>query len=108
MYALSGFLSALAGVVFLSRLMSAQPTAGEGYEMQIITAVVLGGVSIKGGEGKISGVIVGVIIMGVLANGMIMMNVNAFWQWVVRGIVLLLAVSYDRLMLRRRNTIASS
>lgn len=107
-YAISGFLSALAGVVFLSRLMSAQPTAGEGYELQIITAVVLGGVSIKGGEGKISLVIVGVIIMGVLANGMIMMNINPFWQWVVRGSVLLLAVSYDRLMLSRRNRIAAS
>ena len=107
-YALSGFLCALAGVVFLSRLMSAQPTAGDGYELQIITAVVLGGVSIKGGEGKISLVVVGVIIMGVLANGMIMMNINPFWQWVVRGLVLLLAVSYDKFMLSRRNMIASS
>ena len=107
-YGFSGFLSALAGIVFLSRLMSAQPTAGEGYELQIITAVVLGGVSIKGGEGKISLVIVGVIIMGVLANGMIMMNINAFWQWVVRGLVLLLAVSYDRFMLSRRNRLAAS
>ena len=106
-YAFSGFLSALAGIVFLSRLMSAQPTAGQGYELEVITAVVLGGVSIKGGEGKISLVIVGVIIMGVLANGMIMMNINAFWQWVVRGIVLLLAVSYDKLMLSRRNRIAA-
>jgi ribose/xylose/arabinose/galactoside ABC-type transport system permease subunit len=107
-YAFSGFLSALAGIVFLSRLMSAQPTAGQGYELEVITAVVLGGVSIKGGEGKISLVIVGVIIMGVLVNGLIMMNINAFWQFVVRGLVLLLAVSYDRFMLMHRNKIASS
>ena len=107
-YALSGFLSSIAGVVFLSRLMSAQPTAGQTYEMDIITAVILGGVSIKGGEGKISLVIVGVLIMGVLANGMIMMNINPFWQFVVRGIVLLFAVSYDKFMLNRRYSITSS
>jgi ribose transport system permease protein len=107
-YALSGFLSSIAGVVFLSRLMSAQPTAGQGYEMDIITAVILGGVSIKGGEGKISLVIVGVLIMGVLANGMIMMNINPFWQFVVRGIVLLFAVSYDKFMLNRRYRVSSS
>ena len=106
-YALSGFLSALAGVVFVSRLMSAQPTAGDGYELRIITAVVLGGVSIKGGEGKISLVIIGVLIMGVLENGMIMMNISPFYQWVVRGCVLLLAVSYDRLMDRQRAKILS-
>jgi len=104
-YAFSGFLSALAGIVYLSRMMSAQPTAGQSYEMEIITAVVLGGVSIKGGEGKISLVIVGVLIMGVLVNGMIMMNINAFYQWVVKGGVLLLAVSYDKLMLEHRNKI---
>jgi len=107
-YALSGFLSALAGVVAVSRLMSAQPTTGDGYELQIITAVVLGGVSIKGGEGKIAFVIIGVFIMGVLANGMIMMNITAFWQLVVRGCVLMLAVSYDRLMDMRRQRMQSA
>ena len=106
-YAFSGFLCALAGTVSVSRLMSAQPTTGEGYELQIITAVVLGGVSIKGGEGKIAFVIVGVFIMGVLANGMIMMNISAFWQDVVRGCVLLLAVTYDRLMDMRRQKMQS-
>jgi len=107
-YAFSGFLSAIAGVVAVSRLMSAQPTAGDGYELQIITAVVLGGVSIKGGEGKIAFVIIGVFIMGVLANGMIMLNIQAFYQLVVRGCVLLLAVSYDRLMERQRAKILSA
>ena len=102
-YALSGFLSALAGIVSLSRLMSAQPTAGDGYELQIITAVVLGGVNIRGGEGKISLVVIGVLIMGVLENGMVHMNIAPFYQWVVRGCVLLLAVSYNKFLLNRKN-----
>jgi len=92
----------------VSRLMSAQPTTGDGYELQIITAVVLGGVSIKGGEGRIAFVIIGVFIMGVLANGMIMMNISFFYQLVVRGCVLLLAVSYDRLMERQRARVLSA
>ena len=107
-YALSGLLSAIAGIVAVSRLMSAQPTTGDGYELQIITAVVLGGVSIKGGEGRIAFVIIGVFIMGVLANGMIMLNIQAFYQLVVRGCVLLLAVSYDRLMEKQRAKMLSA
>ena len=107
-YTFSGLLSAVAGVVAVSRLMSAQPTTGDGYELQIITAVVLGGVSIKGGEGRIAFVIIGVFIMGVLANGMIMMNIMPFYQLVVRGCVLLLAVSYDRLMDRLRAKMLSA
>ena len=106
-YAFSGFLSALAGIVFLGRMMSAQPTAGQQYEMEIITAVVLGGVSIMGGEGKISGVILGLIIMGVLVNGMIIMDMSLFTQWAVKGTVLLLAVSYDKFMLKRKNRITA-
>ena len=107
-YAFSGLLSAIAGIVAVSRLMSAQPTTGDGYELQIITAVVLGGVSIKGGEGRIAFVIIGVFIMGVLANGMIMLNIQAFYQLVVRGCVLLLAVSYDRLMEKQRAKMLSA
>ena len=102
-YALSGLLSALAGIVALSRLMSVQAITGQGLELEIITAVVLGGVAITGGEGKISLVIVGVLIMGVLENGMIHMNIDPFYQWVVRGGVLLLAVSYSKFMQSRRN-----
>jgi len=107
-YVLSGLLSAIAGIVAVSRLMSAQPTTGDGYELQIITAVVLGGVSIKGGEGRIAFVIIGVFIMGVLANGMIMLNIQAFYQLVVRGCVLLLAVSYDRLMEKQKAKMLSA
>ena len=82
----------------MSRVNSGQPNAGTGYELDIITAVVLGGVSINGGEGKITSVIAGVLIMGVLINGMIMVNVAEYYQWVVKGAVLLFAVSYDSLM----------
>lgn len=94
-YALSGLFSGLAGLLLLSRTNSAQPIAGSGYEMNIITAVVLGGVSITGGEGKIVRVIAGVLIMGILSNGMILLNVGDYVQQVVQGLVLITAVSFD-------------
>ena len=84
-YTISGFLSGLAGVVLLSRINSGQPKAGQGYEMDVITAVVIGGVSISGGEGNIVLVIAGVLIMGVLSNGMILLNIDEYVQWVVKG-----------------------
>lgn len=95
-YMLESLLAALAGIVLLSRVNSGQPKAGEGYEMDIITAVVLGGVSIAGGTGKITGVITGVLLMGVLTNGMILINVDEYTQWIIKGTVLLLAVSLDQ------------
>lgn len=94
-YCFAGFMGALAGLILMSRVNSGQPNAGDGYEMDIITAVVLGGVSVSGGEGKLSKVIVGVIFMGILANGMMMMNISDYWQRVVKGIVLLAAVAID-------------
>ncbi len=94
-YMLVGFFGSLAGLILMSRVNSGQPSAGDGYEMDIITAVVLGGVSVSGGEGKITKVIIGVIFMGVLANGMMMMNINEYWQRVVKGLVLLAAVAVD-------------
>lgn len=94
-YMLVGFFGSLAGLILMSRVNSGQPSAGDGYEMDIITAVVLGGVSVSGGEGKITKVIIGVIFMGVLANGMMMMNINEYWQRVVKGLVLLVAVAVD-------------
>lgn len=102
LYATEGFLAALAGIVLLSRVNSGQPKAGAGYEMDIITAVVLGGVSIMGGSGRITGVITGVLLMGVLTNGMILTNVDEFTQWIVKGAVLLLAVSFDQFSKRRK------
>ncbi|MBN2756943.1 MAG: ribose ABC transporter permease, partial [Bacteroidales bacterium] len=74
---------------------SAQPTAGLGYEFDVITCVVLGGVSITGGFGKISGVIAGVLIIGVLTNGMVLMNISTYMQLIVKGLVLIVAVGFD-------------
>lgn len=107
-YTACGALSGLAGLVLLSRVNSGQPKAGQGYEMDIITAVVLGGVSIFGGEGKINFVIIGVLIMGVLSNGMILLNINEYVQWVVKGLVLLLAVGFDRYILSKKSTSAKA
>ena len=96
-YMLAGALNALAGLILMARVNSGQPKAGDGYEMDIITSCVLGGISVRGGEGRIGGVIIGVLMMGTLTNGMILMNIPEFWQWVVKGSVLVLAVSIDAL-----------
>ncbi len=96
-YVFSSLCAGIAGIVMLSRLFSAQPTTGDGFEMNVITAVVLGGISIAGGEGKLSGVIAGVMIIGILTNGMILLNIDSYWQMVVQGIVLLMAVGVDQL-----------
>lgn len=101
-YAVGGFMSALAGLVILARTNSGQPKAGEGYEMDVITAVVLGGVSMQGGQGRLYMVIVGVLIMGILQNGMTMLGVNEYVQQFVRGMVLIAAVAFDSFMGSRR------
>lgn len=101
-YAISGFCAALAGLVLLGRVNSGQPKAGDGYEMDIITATVMGGVTLTGGEGNIVFVIFGVLVIGTLSNGMTMMGVNDYWQRVAKGIVLLLAVGFDRYMQKRK------
>lgn len=100
-YSLSGLFAGLAGIVMLSRTNSAQPTAGKGFEFDVITCVVLGGVSVSGGYGKISNVIAGVMIIGVLTNGMVLMNVSTYMQMVVKGLVLILAVGFDSIQSRR-------
>lgn len=91
-YTISGFLAALGGIVLASRLGTAEPTAGTGYELDAIAAVVLGGTSLFGGEGWIVGTIVGAYIIGVLNNGMTIMNISPYYQEVVKGVVILLAV----------------
>lgn len=95
-YAITGFLAALAALILTSRLNSAQPTAGESYELDAIAAVVLGGTSLNGGKGWIFGTLIGALIIGVLNNGMNLIGVSSFWQQVVKGIVILIAVLMDR------------
>ncbi len=95
-YTVTGFLCGMAGAILTSRLNSAQPTAGTGYELDAIAAVVLGGTSLSGGKGRIIGTIIGALIIGTLNNGLNILNVSSFYQQVVKGIVILLAVLMDR------------
>jgi len=101
----------MAGVIELSRLSSGQPSAGVGYEMTAITAVVLGGISVSGGQGKFSGVIFGILIMGILSSGLVMLNVSTYYQQLIKCLVLLFAVSVDQILklnlLSRNNRIRS-
>lgn len=100
-YTICGFLAGLASVVFVSRLNSAQPTAGIAYELDAIAATVIGGTSLFGGVGSIGGTVIGALIMGVLRNGLNLLNVSSFWQQVVIGVVIITAVYVDQL--RHRN-----
>ncbi|MEF9991555.1 MAG: ribose ABC transporter permease [Romboutsia sp.] len=95
-YIISGILSAVAGIIITSRLYSAQPTAGAGYELDAIAAVVLGGTKLAGGKGKISSTIVGALIIGVLSNALNILDVSSYYQMMVKGIVILVAVLLDR------------
>ena len=95
-YAISGFLSALAGLLMSSRLDSAQPTLADGYELDAIAAVALGGTSMSGGRGKITGTIAGVLIIAVLNNGLNIMDVSSYYQAVIKALVILVAVLSDR------------
>jgi len=95
-YSISGIMSSISGLIITSRLSSAQPTAGASYEMDAIAAVVLGGTSLSGGKGRILGTLIGALIIGVLNNGLNIIGVSAFWQQVVKGVVILIAVLIDR------------
>ena len=94
-YAACGFLSALAGIIVTSRLSSAQPTAGTGYELDAIAAVVLGGTSLAGGKGRISGTLIGAFIIGFLNNALNLLDVSSYYQMIVKATVILLAVLID-------------
>jgi ribose transport system permease protein len=95
-YSIAGVLAAVSGIIVTSRLDSAQPNAGVSYELDAIAAVVIGGTSLSGGKGTIMGTVLGAIIIGVLNNGLVLLNVSPFWQQVVKGGVILLAVIIDR------------
>jgi ribose transport system permease protein len=95
-YTIAGALAAIGGIIVTSRLDSAQPNAGITYELDAIAAVVIGGTSLSGGKGSIMGTVLGAIIIGVLNNGLVLLNVSPFWQQVVKGFVILLAVIIDK------------
>jgi len=103
-YIFGGALTGLAGMIEASRLVTGQPTAGYGYELSVIAAVVIGGASLSGGEGTVAGTIAGAFLMGLISNGSNLLGVSPFWQQVVIGSVIVLAVAVDELRKRRRTT----
>jgi len=102
-YIIAGVLSMLSGVLLASRMASAQPTAGDGFEMIVIASVILGGISMDGGIGSIAGALIGMLILGVLQNGLTLLDVSSFWQDITRGLVIIIAVYLDNV---RKNSIA--
>ena len=94
-YTYTGVMAGIAGIVIASRLYSGQPTAGDGAEMDAIASVVVGGTSMSGGSGRLGGTLIGVLIIGVLNNGLNLMGVDSNWQYIVKGLVILLAVYVD-------------
>jgi ribose transport system permease protein len=101
-YMISGFLAALGGILLTARLWSAQPNAAAGWELDAIAAPVLGGTSLFGGVGSIGGTVIGAFIIGVLSNGLNLMGVPSYYQQVIKGLVLILAVTVDLINKRRR------
>lgn len=99
-YTISGLLAGLGGVIVASRIITGQPTAGENYNLQAIAAAVIGGASLFGGEGGVVGALIGATLMELIANGSDLLNISLFWQQVIIGVVILLAVMYDQV--RRR------
>ncbi|KDR95127.1 ribose transport system permease protein [Peptoclostridium litorale DSM 5388] len=95
-YAISGLMAALAGIIITARLSSAQPTAGTGYELDAIAAVVLGGTSLTGGAGSIMGTVIGALIIGILGNALNLMDVSSYYQMMIKGMVILVAVLIDK------------
>ncbi len=104
-YTLAGTMSAVGGLLVTSRLDSAQPNAGMGFELDSIAAVVIGGTSLSGGRGSIIGTVQGALIIGVLNNGLVLLNVSPFWQQVIKGLVILLAVIIDKMSREIKNNI---
>jgi ribose transport system permease protein len=101
-YSLSGFLAAVGGVLMTARLGVAAPTAAQGYELDVIAAVFVGGTSVDGGEGSILGALIGAAIMQVLRNGLVLVGVSAYWLQAVQGLVIVVATMFDQLRKRRR------
>ena len=98
------FLASLSGIMQSSEIMSGSPTTAKGWELDVIASVIIGGTSLMGGAGTVKGTLIGVIFLGVLVNGMTLMNVNEYWQHVVRGVLILLAVLLNRVQFRRNQS----
>ena len=96
-YVISGVLAALSGLIITSQLVAAHPASGETYELNAIAAAVLGGTSLMGGRGSIGGTIIGSFVIGILADGLVMLGVSDFWQMVIKGVVIVVAVAIDQL-----------
>jgi ribose transport system permease protein len=103
-YAIGGMLTGLAGMIEASRLMTGQPTAGNGYELQAIAAVVIGGGSLRGGEGSVIGTLIGAFIMGLLANGSDLLGISPYLQQAIIGGAIIVAVTFDELRKRRTSS----
>ncbi|MBN1303950.1 MAG: ABC transporter permease [Anaerolineales bacterium] len=105
-YSISGFCSAMVGLVIASQLVASHPMTGDTYELTAIAAVVLGGTSLAGGRGSVGGTIIGAFVIGVLTDGLVMLGVSSFWQNVIKGIVIVLAVIIDQVQQRMQERIA--
>lgn len=101
---ITGALAALSGIMISSQIMSGTPTVAEGWELEVISAVIIGGTSLFGGAGSVRGTFVGVVFLGVIINGMTLLNISEYWQYVVRGALILTAVLVNNLGMRRRLT----
>lgn len=94
-FSITGFISAFAGIVLSARMYSGQPSVGDGHELNAIAACVLGGISMSGGVGKIGGTVMGVLVIGIINNGLNLLNVSSYWQLVAKGLIILIAVMVD-------------
>jgi len=105
-YMFSGFSAAIVGLVVSSELMASHPATGESFELNAIAAAVLGGTSMSGGRGTIGGTVVGAFVIGILSDGLVMMGVSSFWQMVIKGLVIIVAVVVDQAQRRLQQRVA--
>ena len=105
-YMFSGFCAAIVGLIITSQLVAAHPATGETFELNAIAAAVLGGTSMSGGRGRIAGTVIGAFVIGILADGLVMMGVSSFWQTVIKGLVIIAAVVVDQAQQRLQANVA--